>query len=121
MRQGALLINGLDFGIRAVLCTSFVERSRGLLGRPPLAESEALGLVPCASVHTFGMRYVLDVVFCDRNDTVVHIARAVAPGRMAGTLRARSTWELRAGMADRLALVPGDRLVFAGHPKEPRQ
>jgi uncharacterized membrane protein (UPF0127 family) len=119
MERGALLINGLDFGIRAMLCTSFVERSRGLLGRPQLEESEALGLVPCASVHTFGMRYVLDVVFCDRNDTVLHIVRGVAPGRMTGALRARSTWELRAGVADRLALVPGDRLVFAGNRQAP--
>jgi uncharacterized protein len=121
MQHGALLINGLDFGIRAMLCTSFVERSRGLLGRRPLADSEALGLVPCASVHTFGMRYELDVVFCDRDNTVVHIARGVAPGRMTGALRARSTWELRAGIADRLALVPGDRLIFADDRKESSQ
>jgi uncharacterized protein len=112
MKHGALLVNGVDRGIRAMLCTSFMERSRGLLGRRPLTESEALGLVPCAAVHTFGMRYVLDVVFCDRDDRVVRIARALAPGGVAAVWRARSVWELRGDVADRLALVPGDRLVF---------
>jgi uncharacterized protein len=119
MKRGALLINGVDRGVRAMVCSSFLERSRGLLGRQPLAESEALLLVPCAAVHTFGMRYLLDVVFCDRNGSILRIVRALAPGGVAAAPRARTTWELRAGTADRLALAPGDRLSFAAEALAP--
>src|SRR4029077_19922155 len=54
------------------------SRKRGLLGRDGLAPSHALVIAPCNGVHTFGMRFAIDVIFVARDGRVVKIARAVA-------------------------------------------
>ena len=55
-------------------------------------------LVPgCRSVHTFGMRFALDLVFLDRSLRPVSLRRAVAPGRVAFERDARAVLELPAG------------------------
>ncbi len=57
----------------ARIATRFTARARGLLGGPPLELDEALLIAPCSSIHTFGMRYPIDVVFLDRNARVVRV------------------------------------------------
>ena len=86
------------------------ERVRGLLGRPPLGAGEALVLEPCASVHTFGMRYALDLAFLDRDGRICKVAYGVAPGRLAGSFAARATVELAAGMLEASGLKLGDAI-----------
>jgi len=88
------------------------ERMRGLLGRAPLAPDEALLLEPCASVHTFGMRYPIDLAFLDRSGHVLRIIAAVKPRRVALRPGARATLEMAAGAAAALGLRPGDRLEW---------
>ena len=51
--------------MRIHVARSFLQRARGLLGRAPLAADEALLIRPCSSIHTFGMRFAIDVVFID--------------------------------------------------------
>lgn len=74
-------------------------RLRGLLFRAPLdaGGGEGLLITPCASVHTLGMRYPLDLVFLDRAQRVVGWRQGVAPWRMAACRQATSTLELNAG------------------------
>ncbi|MBV8659949.1 MAG: DUF192 domain-containing protein [Burkholderiales bacterium] len=85
-------------------------RTRGLLGRPPLAQREGLVISRCNSVHTFGMRYPIDVVFVDRNDTVAAIVQHLKPYRFAACWRAACVVELQAGEARRLGLDIGQTL-----------
>lgn len=74
------------------------DRMRGLLGREPLHPGEALILDRSTQVHTFGMRYPIDVVFCDREWNVLHVVRAMRPRRLTRVVwRARYTIELPAG------------------------
>ncbi|HST45727.1 MAG TPA: DUF192 domain-containing protein [Luteimonas sp.] len=86
------------------------QRLRGLLFRPALSPdgSEALVIVPCASVHTFGMAYPLDLVFLDREGRVCGWREALAPWRMAGCRGARATVELHGGTLARLAPRMGE-------------
>jgi len=81
---------------------------RGLLCRPPLERGEGLWIEPCRMVHTFGMRYALDLAFIDRHGRVCKLSRAVAPGRLAGSFAARSTLELRDGAIAAAGLQVGD-------------
>jgi uncharacterized membrane protein (UPF0127 family) len=74
---------------------------RGLAGLDDLPAQHALRIPRCGSVHTFGMRFPIDVVFLDREDRVVRVAREVPPRRFAGARRARTVIETRAGEADR--------------------
>lgn len=89
------------------------ERLRGLLGRHPLAAGEGLLLAPCASVHTFFMRYSIDLVYLDRDGCVVKVVPTLSPWRMSAARRAHATLELAAGGAAAAALHPGRRVVFA--------
>ena len=50
-------------------------RARGLLRGPPLETGEAIVLEPATQVHTFGLGYPIDVLFCDRKGGVLHVVR----------------------------------------------
>lgn len=89
------------------------QRARGLLGRPPLREGQGLLLRPCASVHGWGMRYPLDVVFLDRKGLIRKLAR-LRPWGFAACLRAHQTVELPAGDILRLRLAVGQQLELRG-------
>jgi uncharacterized membrane protein (UPF0127 family) len=90
-------------------------RRRGLLGREGLAAGTAMVLAPCNAVHTFRMRFPIDVVFAARDGRVTKIVRRLAAWRAAASFPAFATIELRAGAADETDLVVGDRLVL-GRP-----
>jgi uncharacterized protein len=52
-------------------------------------------LIPrCRSVHTFGMRFTIDVLFLDEGDRVIKLSRAVPPGRVLGCPAAVAVLEL---------------------------
>ena len=90
-----------------------LRRMRGLLGRASLPPGEGILLRPAGSVHTFFMRFPIDVVFLDRDERVVGIEAAVPPWRTASRRGARSVVELAAGECERRGLRVGDRLLPA--------
>ena len=61
----------------------FLSRARGLLWRAPLPPGHLMYFPNCRSVHTFGMRYALTIIFVDRTGHTVRIDRRVAPNRIA--------------------------------------
>jgi uncharacterized protein len=61
---------------------SAIERMRGALNVPPLGPGEALVIPRTRQVHTFGMDYALDVIFCDRSWNVRHVVRDLRPRRI---------------------------------------
>lgn len=92
--------------IRITHANTFLSRARGLLGRR-LGANEGLIITPCSAVHSFGMRYPIDVVFLDRNHIVKKIVTNFRPWRVASCFGSRSVLELPVGTAQRLALTPG--------------
>jgi uncharacterized membrane protein (UPF0127 family) len=87
-------------------------RSKGLLGRRELPAGEGILLVPGGSIHTFFMRFPIDVVFLDRANRVVGVRSTVRPWRMAFARRAKKTLELAAGEIQRVGLAVGEQLVL---------
>ena len=83
---------------------------RGLLGRSSLPVGEGLLIKPCGSVHMFFMRFAIDVVFLDRELSVVGVVPELRPWRMAGRRGAKVTLELAAGEAARRGIAPGMQL-----------
>src|SRR5688572_22148235 len=76
----------------------FLTRLVGLLGRRRLGPEEAVWLVPCRAVHTFGMRFPIDLVFLDEDGEVVATIERLRPWRMSRLVRrAHSVLELREG------------------------
>jgi uncharacterized membrane protein (UPF0127 family) len=87
------------------------ERMKGLLGRESLPDGAAVLISRCSSVHTFFMRFAIDLVFLDAAGVVVRLVPAVRPFRMAwGGWRARSVVEARAGAIAARRLACGDCL-----------
>ncbi len=78
------------------------ERLRGLLGRSPLGVGEGLLLDPCSGVHTFMMRYPIDLVYLSRELRVIKVVSKLVPWRFSMAFGAAMTLELAAGaVADR--------------------
>jgi uncharacterized protein len=96
----------------AEVAASRRQRMRGLVGRDDV--EGALVLRPCRHVHTFGMRFSIDVAFCDAAGRVLHLS-TLAPRRLSRPmLRAAFAVEARAGSFDRWNLRPGDVIEIKG-------
>ncbi len=91
-------------------------RRQGLLGLDALPESAALVVVPTQGIHTFGMRFAIDVVFVDRGGRILRICSNVPPRRLRWALRAAAAVELSAGRADRAGLRVGQALSLVVSP-----
>ncbi len=92
---------------------SYWARLRGLMFRSSLPADGGMVIEPNNSVHTFWMRFPIDVVFVDRQDSVVGLVHALPPNRpFAGARKARRTVELPAGTISRSGTQIGDTLRF---------
>jgi uncharacterized protein len=90
------------------------ERRKGLLGRDGLPRGHALVIAPCSLVHTFRMRFAIDILFVARDGRVLKVRRAVPPSRIAGSLRAFAVIELAAGGIGESGTVAGDLIEIVG-------
>jgi uncharacterized membrane protein (UPF0127 family) len=90
------------------LALDSTSRRKGLLGRDSIPEDVALVIAPCESVHTFFMRFAIDVVFVSRGGRVVKVCRSVKPWRIAGAWGAFAVVEAATGFIDRKNVVRGD-------------
>lgn len=90
-----------------------LRRMRGLLGRADLPAGDGILLRPAGSVHTFFMRFPIDVVFLDRDDVVLGVEPALPPWRTAARRGAKAVVELAAGECERRGVRVGERLAVA--------
>jgi len=104
-RTGQWLVTHLDLALDSP------ARTRGLLGRDSLPPGSGLIIAPCQGVHTFGMRFPIDIVFVRRDGRVVRCRPAVPPRRLAVWLTAFAVLELPAGEAALAGLQVGDRIL----------
>jgi uncharacterized membrane protein (UPF0127 family) len=105
-RSGALVADQI------ARADTFWSRLVGLLGHAKLDPGHGLLIDPCNSVHTFFMRFPIDVAFLAPDGTVVRAVHNLKPWR--GTKlypRAKSTLELPAGTLAQAGVAEGDRLV----------
>jgi uncharacterized membrane protein (UPF0127 family) len=89
---------------------SSFARARGLLGRSGLEPGDGMLIDAAPSVHTFFMRFPIDVVFLDRDWRVVRVVHRLRPWRVAGARRAVAALELPAGAAAEAGIEEGDVL-----------
>jgi len=113
---GLVLVNqrtGLE--VASVLEGAFdsASRNRGLLGRDSLAPEHALILAPSNFVHTFFMRFPIDLLFVARDGRVLKARQAVPARRIAGHLRAFAVIELAANALESSKTRAGDVLSIA--------
>jgi uncharacterized membrane protein (UPF0127 family) len=100
-------------GLEVIEATTHRSRRRGLSRLDRLSPLYALHIPSTPSVHTFGMRFDLDLIWLARSGKVLRVDRFVKPNRMRTCVRARSVIETVAGEADAF-LTAGDRRQFIG-------
>ena len=89
------------------------SRRKGLLGRESLAPGEGLWIVPCESVHTFFMRFPIDLVYIDRKHRVRKVRSSVPAWRLSACFSAHSVIELASGAVRDTQTKAGDQLEFS--------
>ena len=101
-----------DRVVARTLLTAFDSKSRrkGLLGRDSLPEGSALIIAPCQAIHTFSMRFAIDVAFVSKGGMVLKVRQAVPPRRIVVALRAFAVIELPAGALEASDTRQGDML-----------
>jgi uncharacterized membrane protein (UPF0127 family) len=106
------LLRGEDVLATAEVADGLADRTKGLLGRTSF--EGAMVLPRTRSVHTLGMRFPIDVAFCDREMVVVGVV-TLRPWRMSRPRRGgRSVVEAQAGAFERWGLKVGDKLDLRG-------
>src|SRR5580698_8283376 len=99
-------------GSRIAVADTCFTRLFGLLGRKGLDADTGLWIRPSSGVHTFGMRFSIDVVALDSTLRVCAMWPKLRPWRISGvSWRSHSILELPSGSIQRGNIQPGDQMV----------
>jgi uncharacterized membrane protein (UPF0127 family) len=104
--RGAVLADAAD------KADTSAKRRVGLLKHKSLPRGQGLWITPCESVHTFFMKFPIDLVYLDRKLKVRKVRHAVGPWRLSACLTAHSILELPAGIADETGTRKGDEVTI---------
>jgi uncharacterized membrane protein (UPF0127 family) len=88
------------------------KRRTGLMKHAGLEKGTGLWIVPCESIHTFFMKFAIDVIYLDKKRRVRKAIPAIAPWRLSLCLTAHSVLELPPGTIAGSKTEPGDQLEF---------
>lgn len=95
------------------IAETFIQRFKGLMLRKSINSSEGLILFGCSSIHTWFMRFAIDVVFLDINHRVICMKEKIKPWRMVGFIKnAYITVELPEGCIREKQINEGDILIL---------
>lgn len=113
-RDGTGTLTAPEATVTLEIAASYRARRRGLLGRDGIRG--ALLITPTNSIHTFGMRFAIDVAYLDRTLRVLDVV-TMKPGRLGLVrLRARHVLEAEAGTMADWGLRPGVRVTAVPNP-----
>lgn len=91
--------------------SGFFSRLKGLIGMAKLEDGEGLWMARCRAIHTFGMRFPIDVVFLNGENIVKKVVNGLRPFRpMVCCLSAKSVIELPEGAIKNMQIQLGDRI-----------
>ncbi len=90
-------------GLLVAVATTASARTLGLAGLAGLPQGWGLLIPRCQSVHTFGMRFALDVLFLDSRGGLIDVREGVVPVRVTGCRAAAAVLEVNAGAGRRYA------------------
>lgn len=102
-----------SLGEHILVADTFWTRLRGMLGRPEPQSGEGLLIIPSKSVHMWGMKYPLDVLVLDEDQTILATYTPLEPGQHTSWhSKGRMVLELPAGQVQRTQTQVGDQLTW---------
>lgn len=94
-----------------IISNNFFTRLKGLLGKSKLPDGQGMIITPCKSIHTFFMKFPIDVVFIDKNYRVVEIIKDMAPGHTSSYVKnAWAVIEMPVDKSNESKIGVGDQL-----------
>jgi uncharacterized membrane protein (UPF0127 family) len=102
----------VELGDAVEVADTSAKRRTGLLKHDSLGEGQGLWIVPCEGVHTWGMKFAIDVVYLNKKRQIVKIRKDMGKRGISMCLWAHSVLELPAGTVDRTGTQKGDQLEF---------
>ncbi len=97
---------------RADIADTSAKRRTGLLKHTGLERGEGLWIVPSEGIHTFAMKFAIDVLFLDRKGVILKARPNMGKRRIALSLLAHSVVELPAGIIEETGTQRGDQLFL---------
>jgi len=95
------------------IADSFFDRLKGLMFREKLNKGEGLLIIPCNSIHTFFMKFPIDVLFVNKEDKIVASIEKMKPSRISKIYgKAKYVVELPAGTIEKCDISVGDRIIY---------
>ena len=105
--------NGRIICRNELMARGFFQRLTGMLTRKFSGKLDGIVFENCNTIHTFGMRFSLDVLFVDRNNVIIKIQKNMAPWKTASAgIKKCTAIELPAGTADMVMCKTGDIIEF---------
>jgi uncharacterized membrane protein (UPF0127 family) len=114
VRSGSLLGPYGVVAERVTWCVTLKDRLRGVIGREPLAPNEAYVIAGSRQVHTVGVPYALDAIFCDGDFQVLHVQTLRPQSRSKRIRDAQFCVEVAGGRATDCGITAGVQLRFGG-------
>jgi uncharacterized membrane protein (UPF0127 family) len=118
LREPSAAFRLVNIGSGAEIATSVTgafdsaTRRRGLLGRDAMAAGEALIIAPSNAIHTFFMRFDIDVAFVRRDGRIVKLRQSMPPWRLAFAIGAFAVVETPAGAFSSAGTAAGDTVAL---------
>ncbi len=98
---------------RVIWAGTSEQRRKGLLGRSSLAPDEGMYIVPSGWVHTFGMKFPIDIAFLARDGRILTLHHGLKPNRLSKiSIRAEGVLELASGRFKATGAEKGDIIKF---------
>lgn len=100
----------IELGNKVVRATSFLERLKGLMFEESLKDNDGMIIYHCNSIHTFFMKFSLDLVFLSKENIVIKIIRNFGPWKFTRMyLKADKVLEMKAHSLSS-ELIEGDKV-----------
>ncbi len=113
MKYTKVLKEAKEMYHKVKIANTFFGRLKGLVGYKRFQDFDAMLISPCQQVHTFGMRYPIDVIFLSEKGQVLSIEDNIPPGKISAYRKnAVYALEIEAKEAEEKQIKVGDILTF---------
>jgi hypothetical protein len=110
LMEYSLVVSGETILDKVKLSSSYSSRLQGLLGKSSLNPGEGLMIIPCNSIHTYRMKFTIDVVYVDKKNIVLRVVDSLKPDRL-GPMILKSAYVVEASAgAFKGKIKEGDRI-----------
>ena len=107
--------NGMIVASRVMTAFDSASRRHGLLGLDAMPAGQALIIAPSNAVHTWSMRFAIDLAFITKAGRIVKVRSGVQPRRIAVSVTAYAVIEFDSGILEARDTAAGDTLLLVAH------